>query len=151
MVLKMPPIEKIPEAYSAIADQRIEIGQTFARVKSSDYSKEYTVTWNDGVYSSNDNASYWKGYAGYPIIAVLMMQGKLPHNEEISGLFKGINWKKLNTEYNNNYSQVVEALFNEWQQKGIDTQSIYEEMQLVYSKLEEMNLEGKRSSLRPPR
>ena len=36
MVLKMPPIEKIPEAYSAIADQRIEIGQTSAKVKSSD-------------------------------------------------------------------------------------------------------------------
>jgi len=151
MVLKMPPIEKIPEAYSAIADQRIEFGQTSAKVKSSDYSKEYTVTWNDGVYSSNDNASYWKGYAGYPIIAVLMIQGKLPLDEEISGLFKGINWKGLNTEYNNNYSQVVEALFNEWQQKGIDTQAIYAEMKLVYSKLEEMNLEGKRSSLRPPR
>lgn len=151
MVLKMPPIEKIPEAYSAIADQRIEIGQTSAKVKSSDYNKEYTVTWNDGVYSSNDNASYWKGYAGYPIIAVLMIQGKLPHNKEISGLFKGINWKKLNTKYNNNYSQALKALFNEWQQKGIDTHAIYAEMQLVYSKLEEMNLEGKRSSLRPPR
>lgn len=151
MVFKMPPIEKILEAYSAIADQRIEIKCLSAQVKSSDYSKEYTVTWDGNVYSSNDNASYWKGYVGYPIIAILMLQGRLPYNKEISGLFKGINWKKLNNKYNNNYSQVVEVLFNDWQQKEIDTQAIYAEMQLVYSKLKGMNLEGKRSSLRPPR
>ena len=151
MILKMPPIEKIPEAYSAIADQRILMEDFSAKVKSSDLSKEYLVTWKDGVYSSNDNASYWKGYAGYPIIAILMLQGKLPYNEKISNLFKGINWKKLNTEYNNNYSQVVEALFNEWNKKGIDTQAIHAEMALVYTKLQELNLEGKRSSLRPPR
>ena len=80
-----------------------------------------------------------------------MLQEKLPYNKEIASLFKGINWKKMNVEYKNNYTQVIEVLFNEWQKKGIDTQAVYKEMQAVYAKLKELQLEGKRSALRPPR
>lgn len=69
---KLPPIEKIPEAYSAIADHRIEMSENSAVVDSSDKTKRYTVTWNDDLYTSNDNASIWQGYAGYPMIAVLI-------------------------------------------------------------------------------
>ena len=151
MFLKIPPIEKIPEAFSVIADQRITMDNMSAKVKSSDYSKEYIVTWINDIYSSNDNASYWRSIIGYPIIAVLMLQEKLPYNKEIASLFKGINWKKMNVEYKNNYTQVIEVLFNEWQKKGIDTQAVYKEMQAVYAKLKELQLEGKRSALRPPR
>ena len=88
MGVKMPPIEKIHEAYSAIADGRITIKEEEAEVVSSDLSKIYVVRWKDGVYSSNDNASYWKGYAGYPIIAVLMLQKKLSLDKEIADYFK---------------------------------------------------------------
>ena len=77
MDFKVPPIEKIHEAYSAIADERVALKENEAEVKSSDLSKKYLVTWKDDTYSSNDNASYWQGYIGYPVIAVLMLQGKL--------------------------------------------------------------------------
>ena len=81
---KMPPIEKIHEAYSAIVDGRVNLQDGIAKVLSSDRKKEYTVTWEENVYSSNDNATYWQGYAGYPIIAVLLLTGKLPFNQVVA-------------------------------------------------------------------
>ena len=39
MAVKMPPIEKIHEAYSAIADGRITMRESEADVVSSDLSK----------------------------------------------------------------------------------------------------------------
>ena len=60
LMSKLPPIEKIPEAYSAIADGRVTIQGDQAIVYSSDRTKSYTVNWSDGVYSSNDNALYWQ-------------------------------------------------------------------------------------------
>lgn len=77
---KLPPIEKIYEAWSALADRRVEedsgseaeceakntenwtASQGAAYVFSSDGSKVYRVTWKHAVYTSNGNASYWQGY-----------------------------------------------------------------------------------------
>ena len=79
---KLPPIAKVYEAWSAVADGRMVLhpNERCATVASSNAQKEYTVTWDeaDAVHSSKDNATYWQGYAGYPVIAVLMEQGALP-------------------------------------------------------------------------
>ena len=47
---KLPPIEKIYEAYSALADNRIKISEDFADVLSSDSAKSYKVMWKDNTY-----------------------------------------------------------------------------------------------------
>ncbi len=151
MGFKIPPIEKIHEAYSAIVDERIKMSENEAIVMSSDLSKNYLVTWEENTYKSNDNASYWQGYIGYPVIAILMLQNKLPLNMEIANYFKGINWKKLNTEHKNKYSEVVQQLFDEFRLKGIDCNVINTEIEHVYSKIKELNINIKRSSIRPPR
>ena len=151
MSVKMPPIEKIHEAYSAIADGRVTLRESEADVSSSDWSKAYLVKWAGETYSSNDNASYWKGYLGYPIIAVLMLQGKLSLDKEIAGYFKGINWKKLNTEHKNVYSEVVEQIMTEFKSNGIDCDRINDEIKKVYKEIEELSISTKRSSLRPPK
>ena len=44
---KLPPIEKIYEAYSALADQRVSMGEGTAAVTSSDGAKKYRVEWQD--------------------------------------------------------------------------------------------------------
>ena len=44
-MLKMPPMEKIPEAYTAIEDGRIEMFTDYALVKSSNNEKEYLIKW----------------------------------------------------------------------------------------------------------
>lgn len=52
-----PPIAKIYEAYSAIADGRVEMSDTKAYVESSDHKKCYTVRFDD-------YATLWQHYAG---------------------------------------------------------------------------------------
>lgn len=151
MGIKIPPIEKIHEAYSAIADGRITLKDTEADVSSSDLTKQYLVKWEDETYSSNDNASYWKGYLGYPIIAVLMLQGKLSFDKEIAENFKGINWKKLNTEHKNKYSEVVKEIMGELEKTGVDCNKINNEIDKVYKEIEQLTINTKRSSIRPPK
>ena len=151
MGIKLPPIEKIHEAYSAIADGRVTLTDTQAEIFSSDMTKKYLVKWNDETYSSNDNASYWKGYLGYPIIAVLMLQGKLSYDQEIAEHFKGINWKKLNTAHKNNYSEAVKEIMEELERSGVDGNKINQEIDKVYKEIEQLTISTKRSSLRPPK
>lgn len=150
MAVKMPPVEKIHEAYSAIADGRITMRENEADVVSSDLSKTYLVKWNGETYSSNDNASYWKGYLGYPLIAVLMLQGRLSLDEETAAHFKGINWKKRNTAHKNKFSEAVKEIMDEWEASGIDCAGINEEIGKVYKEIEQLTITTKRSSLRPP-
>ena len=73
---RMPPLAKVFEAWSALADGRVSLDdeERRATVTSSNGLKAYTVAWSEdgGTYSSNDNATYWQGYAGYPVIAALM-------------------------------------------------------------------------------
>ena len=104
---KLPPIEKIPEAYSAIADDRVAMGDHSAKVRSSDGSKTYTVQWNDDAYTSDDNGSRWQNYSGYPILAVLLLQGKLPLDRQVADLFRGIPWKELNKAHKNKYADAL--------------------------------------------
>lgn len=151
MGVKMPPIEKIHEAYGAIVDNRIILREEEADVSSSDLTKTYLVTWKDNVYTSNDNASYWQGYVGYPILAVLMLQGKLSLNREIAERFKGIDWKKRNTEHKNNYAEVVKKIMDELKASGVDTEAIDKEIQKVYKEIEGLEISTKRSKLRPPK
>lgn len=148
---KLPPIAKIYEAYSAIADGRVQMHPTQASIKSSDNSKGYTVSWQDDVYSSNDNASYWQGYAGYPMIAVLMLQGKLPLDQEIAFHFAKINWKELNARYKAKYDKAVDEILGNLNKQGIDTDVIREEVSSVYYHLSQLPVKTKRSSLKPPR
>ena len=113
--MKQPPLAKVYEALSAIADQRIKMEADHALVTSSNYSKTYTVKFSEKQYSSNDNATYWQHYAGYPIIAVLIKQGKIqiPENEkDLLTEFKNINWKKLNTHYKKKYDKAIAYFLN---------------------------------------
>src|ERR1035441_7523817 len=79
-----PPIAKVYEALGAIADGRVTlVSPTSAQVGSSSGDKSYTVEWAKEFswVTSNDNASHWQGYLGYPIIAVLFLQGKIAYDK----------------------------------------------------------------------
>lgn len=108
---KFPPVEKIYEAYSAIVDGRVRLFEDYALVQSSDKKKEYTVTWKDSTYAANDNATYWQGYSGYPILAVLMLQGKLPLDKVTASRFAGVNWTALNRAAKGDYAKAADTLF----------------------------------------
>ena len=148
MMKKFPPIEKILEAYTAIADNHVKLENDQALVTSSNETKTYTVTFHDNTYTSNDNASYWQGYLGYPGIVVLMLQGKLPYDKELAQQFAGVDWNKINQEYKRNYAQAADTV---WTAKGIGKTKAETELHPVYDTLKQLPINVKRGSLRPPK
>ncbi len=138
---KIPPIAKIYEAYSCIADNRIEMKENMAIVHSSDSKKTYEVKWQENNYSSTDNASFWQGYPGYPVIAVLLLQRKLPYYEECIAYFQNINWHALNDKYKRDYDAAVDEVLSTI---NFDTNKIKEETQKTYEILKKMEINIKR-------
>ena len=138
---KLPPIAKIYEAYSCWADNRIILENNEATVTSSDGKKEYTIKWKENDYSSTDNASYWQGYPGYPIIAVLMLQNKLSYNKEIIPFFKDINWHELNDKHKRDYDAAIEEVL---ETISFDKESIKKDTEKTYEELKNMPINVKK-------
>jgi len=137
-MIKLPPIEKIPEAYTAIEDDRVKLYDDYAEVKSSNGEKEYLIKWKDKLYYSNDNSTYWQGYIGYPVIAVLMLKGNLSLNREVSKFFKDINWNKINKENKRDYRSSLEQVLVGTTDK--DRKIIDEEIDKVYKEIENLDI-----------
>ena len=138
---KLPPIEKIYEAYTAIADHRIDLQESRARVKSSDGKKTYQVEWQDNLYSSTDNATYWQGYAGYPIIGILIMNGKLQVDNYIVNLFSNVNWNELNKKYKRDYRKALLEVFAVKELTQEEIQVIEEKTTQVYEQLKSLDIQ----------
>lgn len=138
---KMPPIEKVYEAWTAIADNRVTLHNDYANVSSSDGSKGYVVNFDGDQYSSDDNATFWQGYPGYPVIAVLMLQGKVPYDATEAELWKDINWTSLNKEYKNRYAEAVKSV---GKLRGIDLEKSSKAAQKVMEVLSSLPIEIKR-------
>lgn len=141
-------MKRFPKAYSAIADNRVVMSENSALVDSSDYTKRYTVTWDGNLYTANDNASIWQGYAGYPMIAALMLQGKLSLDTHIAAHFKDINWKALNTKHKNKYDKAVAEILDSLKEKGVDTNAINAEINKVYENIRTLDISTKRSGIK---
>ncbi len=137
---KLPPIEKIYEAYSALADNRIHMRENSADVLSSDGAKSYKVAWKDNTYSSTDNATYWQGYAGYPVIGVLILQSKLTVDNTIFKQFSGVNWNSLNKKYKRDYRAALLEVFAEKQLPQNQIDAIEEKTQQVFEQLKTLDL-----------
>lgn len=147
--MKMPPREKIHEALTAIVDKRVNIEDGKAEVFSSDRTKKYIVEWHDSEYASNDNATYWQGYPGYPVIAVLLLQNKLTLNKDILEYFKNINWKKINEEFKRDYAKAVLSIYENIDKNKVDY--IETEINKIFKKLETLNIIVKKGKQFPPK
>ncbi len=101
---------KIYEALTALASMRVTMGEENAQVVSSDLTKTYIVRWRDDLYSSTDSASFWQGYPGYPIIAVLFLQKKLDYDEDMATYLKDINWHQINAKYKRDYQKSLDEV-----------------------------------------
>lgn len=144
---KMPPKQKILEAYTAIADQHVKLDSDHnqAFVISSNEAKEYTVSWDGAVFKSNGSASYWQGYPGYPVIAVLMLLGKLPLDQKMVSMFKGVNWNKINKECKRNYDKAAQEVISE---RGLDSDYTQHVMDSTFEQLSRLNLVIKRKGVK---
>ena len=150
---KMPPLVKVYEALGAIGDGRVRIEDSRrAMVTSSDGSKTYEVeTSADGrEISSNDNASYWQGYVGYPAIAVLLARGFYHPSENVTGALAGVAWKELNRKFKNDWAMTIAEVEKKLEQAGHDPGAVRSEAEAVLSFLRALRpVRGKRS--RPPK
>ena len=152
---QMPPPIKVYEAVGAIGDGRvraIDDAQNAWEVVSSDGAKKYRVEISaDGrEISSNDNASYWQGYLGYPAIAVLMARGKLHASAETTRMLAGIPWKELNRRFKNDYARTAAEVARIVAERGGDFDAIRAEAASILDALAALGLE-RGARRRPPR
>lgn len=151
---KTPPRAKVCEALSAIADGRVVMArERTAHVTSSGGDKTYTVEWSEdgkGI-TSNDNASHWQGYLGYPILAVLMLRGEVSYSPRVASLLAGVPWKRLNDEFRRDYDQAVEHVLEAIRQKGGDRQAVEDEVDRIMAQVVALRLEKLSRGKRPPR
>ncbi|MGO9147029.1 MAG: hypothetical protein ACLQDF_11730 [Desulfomonilia bacterium] len=151
---KLPPKAKIYEAMSAVADNRIKItGTTSAEVISSSHDKTYIVVWSEDLsrITSNDNASCWQGYLGYPIVAVLMMRGNITFDSRIAEHLKGIPWKDINKRFRNDYEKAVDSVLSSLEERGVDTRILTAEIERIMAQLGHLSLKKLPKGAQPPK
>lgn len=133
---KVPHIIKIPEAYTALVDERYKlIDEKTLIVFSSDYSKQYTVKIFSDGYASNDNMSYNKGILGYPIVVALMLESRIVIDKEVALLFSNINWTETNIKYNKNFTLSMESVIKTVSNEIYGYDTIYMNIHNVYYQL----------------
>jgi hypothetical protein len=146
---KMPPLVKVYEALGAIGDGRVRIeDERRATVTSSDGSKTYEVeTSADGrEIASNDNASYWQGYVGYPAIAVLIARGLYRAPANVIDALAGVAWKELNRKNKNDWAATIAEVEKGLEQAGHDPDAVRSEAEAVLSFLRALRpVRGKRT------
>lgn len=114
MKWKHPPIIKIYEAISSVADNRVEVSGNSGKVYSSSRNKFYEIYYDPSIQSimANDNGSYWKGYLGYPSIAFLMRVGILSYDSNAGSLLNNISWKDINQKFNNDFDKTLDYILS---------------------------------------
>jgi len=153
-VWKMPPKAKIYEALTAVVDSRVRMtGSSQAEVVSSSGDKTYTVEWSEDLRRivSNDNASYWQGYVGYPIVAVLVHLDRLEFSRETARWLSHIPWKEITAQFKRDYDKVVEHVLEEVAARGGDAHTIAREVDRLYQELEAFELERLPARRPPPK
>jgi hypothetical protein len=151
---KRPPRAKVYEALAALADGRVHLGEDgTATVLSSGLDKTYEVEWSpDGTsITSNDNASYWQSYTGYPILAVLIAIGRIRVDQAVTPALAGIDWHGLNKRFHRDYDAAVAHVLREIELHGLDTEPIERQVDDVMSQLAGLNLERPARVKRPPK
>ena len=151
---KMPPKAKVYEALSAVADKRVSItGDTTAQVQSSSRDKTYDVEWSEDIseITSNDNASYWQGYMGYPIIAVLLQIGKISFNPRIAKLLADVPWKSVNEQFKRDYDKAISHILEAIESRGGNRMEITQEVEKIYEQLGSLGLLRSQRRRRPPK
>jgi hypothetical protein len=145
-----PPIIKIYEALGSVADGRLKISGNSAKVYSSSGNKYYDVVYDPGLaaIAVNDNASFYKGYLGYPAVAYLLTAGVLTYQPHAAELLKGIAWKDINVRFKNDFNKTLEYILNQLAAK--DRAELEKEAQKIDIQLKVLKLKKLGEQARPP-
>ena len=104
-----------------------------------------------GQISANDNASFWQGYAGYPIIAVLLASGMIEYDSEVARPLAGVPWKEVNDRFKRDYDKAVVAVLKDVAAEGGDRDAIAAQVDAIYTKLAAMKLQRGPRGAPPPK
>jgi len=129
------------EALGAVVDGRVRlVGEGRCEVVSSEGDRVYNVVVKGGFVYSNDNGTLYRGYVGYPILACLMAEGKLPTDAELGEKLRGVPWRRLNEQYKR-YEEVLRRLYAE---RGIERERAEAYIDAVLRRLAAMRLRLKK-------
>ena len=147
--LRLPPRIKALEAAGALGDGRVTLwrgldGSLRARVESSDGSRSYTVVVAGGPQGpirafSSDNGTRLRGYVGYPILAVLMLDGRLPRDRDVEEALRGVPWRRLNEQLKK-YDLVIERVKEIAAERGLDPERLERYMEEVRQQLKRITI-----------
>ncbi|MEM2007212.1 MAG: hypothetical protein QW154_06210 [Sulfolobales archaeon] len=143
--LSLPPKIKVLEAMGALADGRIErVGGSSFRVVSSDGTRVYQVyveMVEQGRFRvcSTDNGTVYRGYAGYPILSVLMVLGYLRRDVDVERALAGIPWRKLN-ESLKRYALVESEVLKLATSRGVSSSRVNTVVAKVMDELKNLTL-----------
>lgn len=109
MLRTVPPRIKRYEALGSIADERTKSKVWEYRVYSSSGNKYYTIEYDTDTQAimTNDNATFYKWYLGYPALCYLLEQWILEYKEKHAILLKWIYRKQLNTDMKYDFDAVI--------------------------------------------
>ena len=152
---KVPPKVKVYEALGCIADNHVEfVESNKAIVTSSEGNRKYLVIFDldKNFITSDDNGSKFRGYLGYPSIAVLMLKNVLPFDNRISDAMKGIKWRTLNEKFKD-YNKTIEEAQRIARERGCSKEEIEAFVDKVMNEIKakkflKILLKGKQKTLR---
>lgn len=153
MFWKQPPLNKVYEALGAIGDKRIKMSGNTARVYSSSGNKYYDVEYSPekNAITSNDNASYWGGYIGYPSIALLLAKGIIDYDTILAKYLSGFAWKDINQSFKNNLPKTDAYVDEQIVKKyNIDLDEFHKKLNNVLGQVEALKLKKLGKTKRPP-
>jgi len=135
MIWKKPHISKIYEALTVIADDRMEINGNKAKCYLSSSDRFYDIKYDPiiGSIMSNDNAAFYTKSLSYPMIAFLMLIGKIPYEQKLLEIFRDICWEDIYKEFKNDYDKSIKAVLGELKREGEDVEFIRKETEKIYN------------------
>lgn len=148
-----PPLNKVYEALGAIADNRVEVEDNTAKVYSSSRSKYYDVEYDPSKneITSNDNASFWVGYLGYPSIAFLLAKGIVGYDKKLLEYLEGFAWKDINQKYKNDFEKTDAYIDTQIVKKyGIDIGDFHQKLHAILEQVMALKLKKLGKTKRPP-
>lgn len=153
MYWKHPPLNKVYEALGAIGDKRITLDGNKAKVYSSSGNKYYDVEYKADTQeiTSNDNASYWAGYLGYPAIALLLAKGIIKYEPILAKYLSDFAWKDINQSFGNNLPKTNGYVDEQIEHKyHIDLDEFHNKLNLIRDQVIALRLKKLGKTKRPP-
>jgi hypothetical protein len=153
MYWKQPHIEKIYEALSAVADNRIQIlPGNKAKCISTSGNKAYDIIHDlvSGSMMSNDNSAYYTDTLSYPMIAFLMVSGRINFDKSLLPYLTNIKWKDINQKFNNDYDKAVDFVLSDLESKKFPTEKIKTEINCIYSDILNLKIAQFGPKIKPP-